>query len=259
MKTIDPQKTTTRLIRFIASSFQREGFSEALIGVSGGVDSTVSLSLSVHALGALHIHPVLLPYGDFFAEEMLDARGFITSLGIPSENIVNINIRPFVDAVAQWDSTMDRLRRGNIMARMRMVILFDVSKKLHALVVGTENRTEHLLGYYTKFGDEGSDIEPLRHLFKTHVYTIARYLDIPEKILEKPPTAGLWEGQTDEGEIGFTYTAADEILSLYFDDHMSKSAIVKKGYSSQNIEKIWWWIEKGNFKDRLPIRYKSSA
>lgn len=256
MKTIDPQKTTVQLIRFIKSSFQRFGYKKALIGVSGGVDSAVSLTLTVGALGAIHVHPVMLPYGLLNNEGANDANALIAKLKIPSKNSVIINIQPFVDSVVLWDPKMDVLRRGNVMARMRMVVLYDLSKKLNALVVGTENKTEHLLGYYTRFGDEASDIEPIRHLYKTQVYDLAAYVGVPKKILQKPPTAGLWKGQTDEGEFGFTYQEADEILSLYFDDHVSKSAIVKKGYSQQTMEKIWWWIEKGNSKDRLPIALK---
>ena len=139
------------------------------------------------------------------------------------------------------------------MARMRMVVLYDLAKAMPALVIGTENKTEHLLGYYTKFGDEASDIEPLRHLYKTQVYELARYLDVPEKILSKPPTAGLWEDQTDEGEFGFTYKEVDEVLFLHFDQHVSKEAIIKRGYNKKTIERMWWWIEKGRFKDRLPV------
>jgi NAD+ synthase len=256
MKKIYPGKIASQRIRFIKSSFQKEGCTEAIIGVSGGVDSAVSLTLAVRALGAAHVHPVILPYGALNSEEAKDAIAFIQSLHIPRKNIHCVDIQPMVDAVVAYDNHMDDGRRGNVMARMRMVILYDLSKKLNALVVGTENRTEHLLGYYTRFGDEASDIEPIRHLFKTHVYLLALYLRIPEKILSKPPTAGLWKGQTDEGEFGFTYQEADEILSLYVDHHESKHAITMKGYDRQLIKRIWWWIEKGNLKDRLAIAFR---
>jgi NAD+ synthase len=259
MKTINPQKTVHYLVKNIKSSFQRGGFSEAVIGVSGGIDSAVSLTLTCRALGASHVHPVMLPYGKQFSEGIKDAREFIVTLGIPSKNTIQTDIQPFVDTLITRDPPMDRLRRGNIMARMRMILLFDLSKKLNALVVGTENKTEHLLGYYTRFGDEGSDIEPLRHVYKTHVYVLAHYLDVPRKICTKPPTAGLWEGQTDEGEIGCTYKEIDEIVSLATDEHLSKNVIIKKGFNEESVEKVWKWIEKGRLKDRLPIAFRSSV
>ena len=142
---------------------------------------------------------------------------------------------------------------------MRMIVLFDLSKKLRALVVGTENKTEHILGYYTRFGDEASDIEPLKHLYKFQVYELARYLKIPDYIVSKPPSAGLWAGQTDEGELGFTYEQADTILSLYFDRHLSKQAIYDKGYDRTLVDRIWQWVEKGTIKDHLPIAFRQSV
>jgi NAD+ synthase len=256
MKAINPEKVARQLIDFVKKSFAREGYTEALVGVSGGVDSAVSLTLAVCALGANHVHPVMLPYSVLNNEETKDVEMLITKLKISSGNSIRINIQPFVDAVVSWDPAMDALRRGNIMARMRMVVLYDLSKKLNAFVVGTENKTEHLLGYYTRFGDEASDIEPLRHLYKTQVYDLAAYLDIPKKIFQKPPTAGLWKGQTDEGEFGFTYQEADEILLLYADKHLSKQTILKRGYNRQLVNRIWWWIEKGNLKDRLAIAFR---
>jgi NAD+ synthase len=256
MKKIYPEKTATELVRFIQLSFQRFGYTDALIGVSGGVDSATSLMLTVQALGRSHVHAVLMPYGHLNVEETKDAKMIIRLLHIPQKNIHFTDIQPMVDAVAAYDNHINNGRRGNVMARMRMVILFDLSKKLNAMVVGTENKTEHLLGYYTRFGDEASDIEPLRHLYKTQVYDLAAYLGVPRKISEKPPTAGLWKGQTDEGEFGFTYQEADEILSLHVDHHESKQAILKKGYDRQLIKRIWWWIEKGNLKDRLAIAFR---
>jgi NAD+ synthase len=259
MKKICPKKTATELIRFIKSSFQHFGYKDALIGVSGGVDSATSLILTVQALGKSHVRVVLLPYGRLNAEAVKDAMILIGSLHIPQKNIHCVDIQPMVDAVAAYDKHMGDGRRGNVMARMRMVILFDLSKKLNALVVGTENKTEHLLGYYTRFGDEASDIEPIRHLYKTQVYDLAAYLNVPKIILQKPPTAGLWKGQTDEGEFGFTYKEADEILSLHIDQHKSKQAIIRKGYDCQLVNNIWWWIKKGNLKDRLAIAFSRSV
>jgi len=254
-----PEKTASQLVQFIQSTFRRLEYKNALIGVSGGIDSAVSLTLTARALGTKHVYPVILPYGRLNDEGSKDAEMLITKLNIPSGNVIQKDIAPLVDPIVSLDPAMDVIRQGNIMARMRMVILFDLSKKLNALVVGTENRTEHLLGYYTRFGDAASDIEPLRHLYKAQIYELARYLNIPEKILTKPPSAGLWKGQTDEGEFGFTYKEVDGILSLYADKHLSKQAICKKGHNRQLVEKIWWWIEKGNLKDSLAIAFRRSV
>jgi NAD+ synthase len=247
-------KTIEERIQNIQKSFQQEGYKDALIGVSGGVDSATSLALTVRAIGKTHVYPVLLPYGSLNDEATNDALLVINWLGIPKKNVQTVDIQPMVDAsVAVMDKNMDDGRKGNIMARMRMVVLYDLSKKMHELVVGTENKTEHLLGYYTRFGDEASDIEPIGDVYKTQVYELARHLGVPTKILNKPPTAGLWQGQTDEGEFGFTYKQADEVLSLHVDQHLSRRAIIQRGYAPKLVGRIWWWLDKGNFKDRMPL------
>lgn len=253
MKHVDTKKEADRISDFIRRSFLREKYVRALVAVSGGIDSAISLTLTIKALGVNHVYGVMLPYGRLNDEGTKDAKELLQYLSIPLKNRIEIDIQPAVDAFAGWDSRMDELRKGNVMARMRMVALYDVSKKMGALVVGTENRTEHLLGYYTRFGDEASDVEPIRHLYKTQVYELAEYLRLPEKILTKPPSAGLWKGQTDEKEFGFSYTIVDEILRLHFDRRLSQKAILGKGYNRKVIDRIWWWIEKGAFKDRMPI------
>lgn len=253
MKQIDPKKTTKQLVRFIRMTFRRERFDNALIAVSGGVDSAASLALVVHALGANKVHPVFLPYGTLNKEGTIDAFEFAKSLIVPSNNIHTINIQSFVDPIIALDPHMDTLRRGNIMARIRMIVLYDLTKKLTALVVGTENKTEHLFGYYTRFGDEASDIEPLRHLYKTQVYALARHLDVPEKILHKAPSAGLWKGQTDEREFGFTYQEVDKVLSLHFDEHVTRTKLERQGFKKSLLDRMWYWIEKGEQKERLPV------
>lgn len=249
---IYPKQTVKKLEKFIKSVSKKEKIKDVNIGLSGGVDSATCATLAVRALGAQHVYPVLLPYGTLHKEAEKDAQLVTSSLKIPTRHVITVNIKPFVDSIVKYDSTMDDGRRGNIMARMRMVVLYDLSKKLNRLVVGTENKTEHLLGYYTRFGDEASDIEPIRKLYKTQVYALARYLGVPEKIIITPPTAGLWAGQTDEGEFGFSYALADEILYLHKEKKLSKADIIAKGYDKKNIERLWWWIEKGNFKDRVP-------
>jgi len=253
MKHISVVNETKRLTNFLSRSFRKETYTTALIAVSGGVDSATSLALTAKALGSNNVHCVMLPYGHLNDEATIDAKQLFDHFSIPKKNRIEIDIAPSVDAFCGWDTRIDEARRGNVMARMRMVALYDLSKKMNALVVGTENRTEHLLGYYTRFGDAASDVEPIRHLYKTQVYELAKYLKIPKNILTKSPTAGLWEGQTDEGEFGFTYNSVDEVLYLYFDRHLTKSQIIQKGYDIGLIDRIWWWVTKGVFKERMPL------
>ncbi len=253
MKAIDPQKLTEKLIQYIKTSFRAASFKHAVIALSGGVDSSTSLSLTVRALEKENVYPVLLPYGNLNQQGTEDALLVIKLLKIPSENVVSIDIKPQVDPLLALDPSIDQIRRGNIMARVRMIVLFDQAKKHQALVVGTENKSEHLLGYFTRFGDEASDIEPLRNLYKTQVYQLAKYLLIPESILSKKPTAGLWEGQTDEGEFGFGYSHADEILYQLFDEKKSVEEIIASGFNKELIDKVQAFVAKNSFKHHLPI------
>jgi NAD+ synthase len=136
---------------------------------------------------------------------------------------------------------------------MRMIYVFDQAKKRKALVVGTENKTEHYLGYFTRFGDEASDVEPLRELYKTQVYEVAENLQIPERLRVKAPTAGLWEGQTDEGEFGFTYADADKILSLMIDEKKSREEIIKSFRKENVVEAVLKRVKQNEFKHHLPF------
>ncbi len=253
MKSLDAKKTEEELVSFLTTSFKKAGFTKAVIALSGGIDSATSLALAVKALGKENVMPLLLPYGTLNHQGVIDARLVTDWLGIPKDQVVKINIKPLVDPILALDPTMDTTRRGNIMARMRMIVLFDQAKKQKALVVGTENKSEHLLGYFTRFGDEASDIEPLRNLYKTQVYELAKHLGIPEPIVTKKPTAGLWEGQTDEGEFGFTYKQADEILSLLYDEKKRPEDIEKKGFSKKLIQNVVSRVTKNDFKHHLPI------
>ncbi len=228
------------LVNFLKQSFGKAGFSRAVIALSGGVDSAVSCALTVRALGKENVYPVLMPYGILNKQGVVDARLVIDVLQIPNEHVTEIDIAPFVDSRLSLEPDMDNIRKGNIMARERMITLFDQAKKRRALVVGTENKSEELLGYFTRFGDSASDIEPLHNLYKTEVYELAKSLGIPEPILVKKPTAGLWEGQTDEGEFGFTYKEADEILATGKGD-------------PKTVAKVKARVAANSFKHHLPI------
>lgn len=250
---VDPRPASEKLISFIKETFHATKFTDAVIAVSGGVDSAVSCRLAVAALGHSHIYPLMLPYGALNTQGVLDAMNFIDSLHIPVNNISRVDIKPIVDQLTKSDSTTDNIRRGNIMARVRMTILFDQAKKHKALVVGTENKTEHLLGYFTRFGDEASDIEPLRNLYKTQVYELATFLGVADSILKQAPTAGLWFDQTDEGEFGFSYKEADAILIELVDGKKTPEDVIRLGYDKAVVEKVYNRMKNNDFKHHLPI------
>jgi len=198
-------REANRIIKFIKRTFQREGFKKAVVAVSGGIDSSVALMLTVRALGKENVYVLQLPY----KKQPLENSDLILDFTkIPAGNRIKINIGVAVDAF----KVKDKIRLGNIMARVRMIYSFDLAKELNALVVGSENKSEKLLGYYTRYGDEAADIEPIIHLYKTQVKQLANELGIPKKIFQAPPTAGLWPGQTDEKDLGFSYEEADQVL-----------------------------------------------
>jgi len=243
-----------KIITFIKISFQKAGFSHAVLAVSGGVDSAVSLTLAVNALGEENVYPILLPYGILNTQGVLDGVELIIQLHIPLTHVVRIDIKKAVDDISGNEMGMGNIRKGNIMARVRMIYLFDQAKKRNALVVGTENKSEHLLGYFTRFGDGASDIESISHLYKTQVIELASYLKIPQKIVDKPPTAGLWPEQTDEGEFGFSYQDADQVLALLYDEKKSVDEVVSLGFSKEVVERIQSRVSHNSFKHTTPYR-----
>ncbi len=260
---IDPARETKRLTEFIKQTVYKRGFKNIVIAVSGGIDSAVSLTLAVAALSQQHVFPIMLPYKSLSKQATIDAELIIAKLKFLQKQVEIVDISPAVDPLLKtlglkFNSPTHRIRIGNIMARMRMIVLYDYAKKHRALVVGTENKSEHYLSYFTRFGDEASDIEPIKHLYKTQVYELARYLKIPESILTKAPTAGLWSGQTDEGEFGFTYKLADQILFGLYDKKYSPEKLVKLGFKRTEVENVKQWVEKNWFKHELPIAYQHS-
>jgi NAD+ synthase len=266
MRTLDIPATAQKLIAFIKTAVTNAGFSRLVVAVSGGVDSATAASMATRALGPEHVYALLLPYKDWHAESGAHARQLLSQLRVSPAHIIEFDIAPMVEVFLQTGNLgrhpgdeglaggdLDRVRLGNIMARVRMVVLFDCSKALNALVLGTENKSEHYLGYYTRFGDEASDIEPLRNLYKTEVYQLAEHLGIPEEIRAAVPTAGLWPGQTDEGQFGFTYKVADEILYGLYEARLSPQELVQRGIDRQAIEAVQAWVEQMAFKHHLPL------
>ena len=250
---IDCQKTTEKLVKFIKDGVKKAGFKQVVIGFSGGIDSAVSLTLAVKALAKENVFAVVLPYSKENKKDVEDIFLITNLLKIPLQNVVQINIQSMVDSFLKTIKDADQIRKGNIIARTRMILLYDLAKKHQALVCGTENKSEHVLGYYTRFGDEASDLEPIKGYYKTQIRQLARFLNIPEKIINKPPSAGLWQGQTDEKELGFSYQEADPILALYFEKKHSWDKITQAGFETELLEKVKAWIEKNEFKSKVPL------
>ena len=249
---INPEKIAEEIINFIRITVKKAGFGRVVIGLSGGIDSSAVFSLAVKALRAENVYGVMMPYGDWNKEALEDIEELAKTLKFPQKKILAINIKPFCEPVFANLGGANQLRKGNIMVRMRMIVLYDMAKKYNALVLGTENKTEYKLGYFTRFGDEAADIEPIREFYKTQIYQLARYLNIPNNIIEKAPTAGMWAGQTDEGEFGFTYREADKILYLHVDKNLSKSEIIGKGFRKEIVEKVLGRMWENEFKHKLP-------
>jgi NAD+ synthase len=230
----DSAGVALRIRDFIRATLAAAGYSNVVVNLSGGVDSAVTAALALQAVGAPQLFVAMQPYGALGAQGVQHARLVIAALQTPEGQCFLVDIKPPVDAIAAQTVAPDRIRLGNIMARVRMIYLFDLAKRLGALVCGAENRTEHYLGYFTRFGDSASDLEPIRGLYNTQIWEVARALKRPQLIIEQAPTAGLWDGQTDEGELGFSYPVADEALTYHFDDHLSFEEIVANGRQVQS-------------------------
>lgn len=247
------------LTGFIKDAVKTTGAEGVVVGLSGGVDSALSTALAARALGPDRVLAVLLPYKTSSPESSSDAHAVASQFAVETRTI---DISPMVDAYFDAnEQKADPVRRGNKMARERMGILFDLAKKRRALVLGTSNKTEILLGYSTIFGDNASSINPLGDLYKQQVWQLAAELDLPRSVIDKEPSADLWPGQTDEGELGFAYQTADEVLYLMFDRGLSASEIVARGYETETVTKIEDLERRNRFKRRLMLiaRLSSSA
>lgn len=253
MLKIKPEQTTKKIVDFLRIEIEKAQFKKVIIALSGGVDSATVAFLAVKALGIKNVLIAQFPY----QKQDPDCELVVKKLQILKENIFETEISKIVNSfarshLARQGETLRNLRVGNLMARVRMILLYDLAKANKALVIGTENKSEYLLGYFTRFGDEASDLEPIRHLYKIQVGQLAEFLGVPKEIIKKVPTAGLWSNQTDENELGFSYQEADPILLLHFDQKKSWEEIMKIGFKKELVEKIKKRVEQNEFKHNTP-------
>ncbi len=246
---INPELTLKILTGFIRSEVTRVGFSRALVGLSGGIDSAVSCALAVEALGAENVLAVCMPYRTSAPDSLEDAQKTADCLKVRMDTI---DITAMVDPLIEREPDMPQLRKGNIMARARMIVLYDQSEVFKGLVIGTSNKTEILLGYTTMWGDMASAINPLGDLYKTQLRQLAASLRIPKPVLEKPPSADLWVGQTDEGEMGLKYEEVDQLLYLLVDQRYSPDDCVEAGFDRAYVDKVVTRVRRNQFKRMMP-------
>jgi NAD+ synthase len=244
------------LVETIRTELGRFGFKKAVLGLSGGVDSSLAAYLTAEALGPENVLAVMLPYRTSSPNSARDALDVIQRLGL---NHTTIEITGMVDSLFSQIPKMGDRRRGNAMARARMIVLYDQSEEWGGLVIGTSNKTELLLGYGTLFGDMASAVNPLGDLYKTQVRQLARAVGVPEQIIAKPPSADLWPGQTDEGEMGITYAEVDKVLCGLVDERRTIEEVVGWGFSDKFVRQVWRMVQKSQYKRLPPIIAKVSS
>jgi NAD+ synthase len=244
------------LSAFIRSELEKSGYRKAVLGLSGGIDSAVVCYLAAQALGPENVLALTLPYATSTPNSLGDALTVIANLGVQHQNV---EITPMVEPLFAALPDMDQRRRGNAMARMRMIVWYDRSEAFGGLVLGTGNKTEILLGYSTIHGDSACALAPIGDLYKTQVRQLAAALGVPESIRQKAPSADLWPGQTDEGELGLSYLEADSILFLLFDRGLSPTKVIAAGFASQQVQRVCSLVQHSQYKRCLPPVGKVSA
>ncbi|MFQ5959834.1 MAG: NAD+ synthase [Candidatus Methylomirabilales bacterium] len=254
--TLDWDLCTQILTGFIQSEVRRTGFTRVVVGLSGGVDSSLSTTLAAAAMGSGNVWGVNMPYKASSPESTTHARLIAERLGI---NVLEVDITAQIDAYYASFPDADRIRRGNKMARERMTVLYDHSARLEALVLGTSNKTELLLGYGTLYGDMASALNPIGDLYKTQVRCLAAHLAVPAEIIGKKPSADLWVGQTDEEELGFSYEEVDRLLYYLVDRRYERPALIELGFEADFVQAVSRRIQASQFKRRPPVIAKVSG
>lgn len=236
------------LVAFLRDEFARRGFANAVVGLSGGVDSAVVATLAARALGTDHVIAVRMPYRTSSPDSLAHAQLLIDALGVQA---LTVDISEAVDAYLRHEPDADAGRRGNVMARMRMIVLFDLSAKHRALPLGTGNKSERLLGYFTWHADDSPPVNPIGDLFKTQIWELARHLGVPPQITEKPASADLIQGQTDEGDFGISYAKADQILNWLLHGY-APMELAARGFAPADVELVRRRLDGTHWKRKLP-------
>ncbi|MGI6367158.1 MAG: NAD+ synthase [Anaerolineae bacterium] len=246
---LDLAQETDRITSFVRDSVTAAGFHRVVLGVSGGVDSALVAALCVRALGAENVLGLIMPSEISNPSSTEHGMLVIDQLGMPSEFV---DITPMYRPLLDREPAMGGGRLGNIMSRLRMVTLYDRSASFSGLVMGTGNRTEWLLGYFTLYGDSAAALRPIAHLYKVQVRELSTYLGLPDVVVTKAPSADLWQGQTDEGDLGFSYDDADQILFLLTEQSLSVAEIASRGFSQATVEAVQRVYRRTAFK-RAPV------
>ena len=249
---IDAAQAVEVITGFIDAQMAQTGFSRLVVGLSGGVDSATTAFLAVRAAGADNVLGVRMPYRTSSPESEADALAVVEALSCRTELV---DISPMVDpmlASIEGDENATRVRRGNVMARQRMIVLYDRSAAFDALVIGTSNKTEALLGYGTLWGDMAAAIQPIGDLYKSQLRAVAECLGVPERILVKPPSADLWPGQTDETELGASYDDLDRVLYALVDRRWSPDRCVRAGLDTGLVARVAATVARMEFKRQVP-------
>ena len=240
----------SELVEFLRESFKKAGFSKAVLGLSGGIDSALVAYLLRDALGKENVLAIMMPYKSSNPDSLNHAKLVVEDLKI---NAKSIEITDMIDAYFKNEKEASSLRMGNKMARERMSILFDYSSKENALVVGTSNKTEIYLGYSTQFGDSACALNPIGDLYKTNIWDLSRYLKIPNELIEKKPSADLWEGQTDEQEMGLTYKEADQVMYRLLEENKTVEEVLAEGFNKDLVDNIVRRMNRSEYKRRMPL------
>jgi NAD+ synthase len=243
------------LLRFLRTEIHRTGFRRAVVGLSGGIDSSVVVSLAARSLGPENVLAVTMPYKTSSFETQRDSQAVISQLGVRS---LDVPITAPIDAYFARFPDASRMRLANKCARERMTVLYDQSAAFEALVLGTSNKSELLLGYGTQFGDMASAINPVGDVYKTQLRQLATHLAVPPDVLAKSPSGDLWVGQTDEEELGFSYADVDRLLMLLVDERWPPARLVRAGFDAKFVDLVATRVQRNHYKRRLPIIAKLS-
>jgi NAD+ synthase len=234
---------------FIRDQVEKVEMRGVIVGLSGGIDSALSTYLAVDALGAENVLALRMPYKTSSSATMTDAEAIIRDLGLPN---MTVDISDMADALIKQFPDMSNIRKGNIMARARMIVIYDQSAARGLLPLGTSNKTEFMLGYTTLFGDNAAAMQPIADLYKCQVRQLSTAVGVPQAVIDKPPSADLWEGQTDEGELGFTYDDVDQVLFLLVDERYTLEEVIEEGFEESFVRSVWQRVWNNHYKRTLP-------